>query len=162
MPRPEEAQPALTKLTDSRLAILRPEEDVRDRSVVDRDGERIGTVDALFVDEQERKVRFLDVGSGGFLGIGEQHFLVPVDAITAVSDEAVLVDLTRDRVREVPVYDPELAEQPDLPEIYGWYGYAPFWTPGYAYPLWTAPPPGGTSGVRPPEGERAGQGNRPE
>ncbi len=35
----------------------------------------------IYVDTGERKVRFLDAGAGGFLGIGEKHFMIPVEAV---------------------------------------------------------------------------------
>lgn len=140
MPNDETPRHALTRLSDSDLTILDPAEDVRDRAVLDRDGEQIGTVDALFVDTEEGRVRFLDVGSGGFLGIGEQHVLLPVDAVTSVTDSAVRVDLARSRVAEAPGYDPDLGALPDTDSLYGWYGYSPYWATGYAYPMWAAPP----------------------
>jgi hypothetical protein len=42
------------------------------------------SVEDLYIDRQEREVRFLEVGAGGFLGIGEGRFLVPVEAVTKV------------------------------------------------------------------------------
>jgi hypothetical protein len=32
-------------------------------------------------------VRFLHVGAEGFLGIGEKHFLIPVEAMSGISHE---------------------------------------------------------------------------
>src|SRR5919107_5088323 len=53
-----------------------------DHYVYDRDGEKLGTVKDLYLDEEDGEVRFLDVGAGGFLGIGEKHFMVPMEAVT--------------------------------------------------------------------------------
>jgi sporulation protein YlmC with PRC-barrel domain len=52
-------------------------EDVRGRKVMDRQGEEIGKVDDLMVDEREFKVRFLEVASGGVLGLGATKVLIP-------------------------------------------------------------------------------------
>jgi len=125
----------LVKLGDTDLTVADPREDVRGRAVVDRHGEEIGTVDALMLDERENKVRFLRVGTGGFLGIGGRRFLIPVDAVSRVDDERVHVDQTRERIVGAPAYDPDLTYDQDYyGGLYGYYGYAPYWGPGYVYP----------------------------
>lgn len=122
-PRPE-----LVRLGDTDFTLASRSEDIRGREVLDKDGNEIGTIDALMVDEVEREVRFLHVSAGGFLGIGDATFLIPVDAITQVHDDHVHVDQTRDRIVEGPRYDPALAEHPDYWEnSYQYYGIAPFW-----------------------------------
>lgn len=128
-------QATLVRLGDTNLTVADPAEDIRGRKVRDRHGEEIGDVDSLLLDEREAKVRFLEVGAGGFLGIGEKKFLVPVDAITRVDSEHVHIDQTREHVIGAPEYDPELIEVDDYyNDVYGYYGYAPFWGPGYVYP----------------------------
>lgn len=123
------------QLSDTQQTVADPAADVRGRKVVDSDGEEIGTVEDLLIDDQENKVRFMRVGEGGFLGLGRQHFLVPVDAISSVEPERVHIDRDRIRLADVPVYDPELADDPDYyANLYGWWGYAPYWGAGYAYP----------------------------
>jgi sporulation protein YlmC with PRC-barrel domain len=125
----------LMRLADRGLTVADPAEDVRGRGVVDRDGEEIGEVRALLVDGREEKVLFLEVESGGFLGVGRETRLLPVDAVTRVEEHAVHVDQTREAVHGSPPYDPELREAgPYLSEVYGYYGYAPFWTAGHPRP----------------------------
>lgn len=125
----------LVALSESDRTLESPLEDIRGRSVVDRSGDEIGTVDDLMLDEEEGKVRFLKVGAGGFLGLGERHFLIPVDAVTRVDDDRVTVDQTRDHIAGAPVYDPETVEVDTYwHDLYDYYGVAPYWAPGYAYP----------------------------
>ncbi|MGI8485269.1 MAG: PRC-barrel domain-containing protein, partial [Thermomicrobiales bacterium] len=83
---------SLVKLGDTDLTVANPAEDIRGRKVVDKNGDDIGDVDALMIDTDEAKVRFIQIGAGGFLGIGEKHFLIPVDAITSINDDTVHVD----------------------------------------------------------------------
>lgn len=127
----------LTKLRDSNLMLDDRTEDIRDRKVIDEEGDEIGTVSALFVDEDESKVRFLEVSAGGFLGLGKRAFLIPVDVVTRLTAEAVHVNQSRDRVIDAPSFDPVLNERP-APELYapyyGYYGISPYWAPGYRYP----------------------------
>jgi sporulation protein YlmC with PRC-barrel domain len=127
----------LTRLGDSELTVANEAEDVRGRKVIDKNGDETGSVDSLLIDEPERKVRFLEVGSGGFLGIGKKQVLVPVDAVTRIADERVYIDRDREQVAASPVYDPELTPEHDqsyYEGVYVHYGYLPYWGAGYRYP----------------------------
>lgn len=127
----------LVKLGDTGRTVADPAEDIRGRDVIDRDGRDIGKVDALMIDEDEGKVRFLQVKGGGFLGIGDQTVLIPVDAITRIDEDRVHVDHTREHVAGGPTYDPDLAEEPAYWEdASSYYGYGPYWGAGYAYPAY--------------------------
>jgi hypothetical protein len=64
--------------------------------VVDRDSEDIGQVDGLLVDEAARRVQFLQVGSGRFLGLGNEARLSPTHAITTVGQAALRVGTKRE------------------------------------------------------------------
>jgi sporulation protein YlmC with PRC-barrel domain len=129
------ASVALVRLADTDLTLADAADDVRGRTVVDRGGEEIGEVDDLVIDEAERRVRLLQVASGGFLGLGKQKVLVPVDAVTSVDDEVVHVDTDRDHVASGPVYDPDLVLRQDtVAGLYDHYGVLPYWNAGYRAP----------------------------
>jgi sporulation protein YlmC with PRC-barrel domain len=131
----------LVKIGDSSLTVANPAEDLRGFKVVDLDGEEIGKVDDLLIDEIERRVRMLQIAHGGFLGIGESHYLVPVDAVKRVDADKVHIDRSRQSMSDVPGYSPELAEKPDYyPGIYTWWGYGPYWAPGYVPPAFPIGP----------------------
>lgn len=147
----------LVKLGDTDLTVGDPSEDIRGRKVLDKSGEEIGHVDGLMLDEDEAKVRFMNVAAGGFLGIGEKTFLIPIDAIAKIDEDHVHVDQTREHIVEGPEYDPALVKDQGIWEqSYGHYGYAPFWGMGYAYPAYPyygAGAPGGPGrGGRPVRG----------
>lgn len=126
---------SLVPLSETDRTVADVDADVRDYDVVASDGEKVGTVDDLIVDGDEVKVRFLRVASGGFLGIGTEHFLVPVDVITSTADDRVRIDRDRARLADVPAYDPALTREPNYYEdLYGWWGAAPYWGAGYVYP----------------------------
>lgn len=125
---------ALRPLSETDTVLANFEDDIRDRTVLDASGEEIGNVDDVLIDNSEQRVRFLRVESGGFLGIGATTFLIPVDAITQVDDDAIHIDRTRNIVADAPVYDPELVDQTYLDQVYNYYGYTPYWGPGYVYP----------------------------
>jgi sporulation protein YlmC with PRC-barrel domain len=124
----------LVRLTDTDLTPAHSGDDVRGKTVVDRSDNEIGEVDDLVIDAEKRRVRLLQVGSGGFLGIGKQKVLVPVDAVTAV-DDVVHVDTDREHVASGPVYDPDLVLQQDtVAGLYDYYGMLPYWSAGYRTP----------------------------
>ncbi len=125
----------LHRLKDSDLQLTDPKADIRGHKVKDVAGEEIGKVDELLVDEEEQKVRFLEVASGGLLGLGETKFLIPVEAVARITEAEVDINQTRAKVAGAPRYDPDLRERQHLSEVYGYYGYGtPYWGMGYVYP----------------------------
>ncbi len=122
-------QSSLVKLGDSNFVLENRAQDIRGLDVYDRDGKEIGSVEGLYVDSEEREVRFLDVGAGGFLGIGEKHFLIPLEAITDIDGEGVTIDQGREKVTDSPALPTNVVPAADYQrEIYDYYGYK--------YPAW--------------------------
>jgi sporulation protein YlmC with PRC-barrel domain len=125
----------LVRLDDTDLTIADPNEDIRGYKVADQHGDELGKVDGLLIDAAERKVRFMEVAAGGFLGIGEKTFLLPVDTVTGIADDRVTIDRSREHVTGAPAYDPGVTQKASFwEETYGYYGYTPYWSAGYAYP----------------------------
>lgn len=132
----------LEPLSQSSLTVGIEAEDIRGRAVYDRHDDEVRTVTDLIIDRGESKVRFIQLGAGGFLGIGEDTFLIPVDAITGIDAEGVHIDKTREHVAGGPTYQPDLvAKAGCYGDVYAYYGYAPYWGAGYAYPAYPYLPP---------------------
>ncbi len=109
--------------------------DVRGRQVNDKNGYGIGKVADLLVDDLE-KVRFLLVEHGGFMGFGAAKSLIPVDAVTKITEYDVFIDQSRERVAAAPGYDPALVDdRPYHQGLYDHYGHKPYWGAGYAHPF---------------------------
>ena len=126
---------AIVKLSDTDFRLADPAQDIRGRKVIDCDGKDAGHIDELLIDDVEKKVRFARVASGGVLGIGAQRFLIPVELITRVTADTVYIARSCEHLADAPVYDPQVTlDDQRLSTIYGYYGLAPFWAPGYAYP----------------------------
>lgn len=122
----------LSKLSETGRTVAATDDDVRGRKVKDKDGNNIGKVDDLLIDDREGRVRFLLVEHGGFLGIGETKSFVPVEAITQITDDEVQINHSGEHVARAPRYDPDLVEDVILDrayhgDIYNYYGYAPYW-----------------------------------
>jgi sporulation protein YlmC with PRC-barrel domain len=118
-------QHQLVKLSDSDFRLEAPEQDVRGLDVYDRDGREIGSVNDLYVDTEERKIRFLGVGAGGVLGIGEKHLMIPVEAVADVGEDGLTIEHGSEKVAESPPFDTDVAPPTAAyqREIYEYYGY---------------------------------------
>lgn len=120
-----EQLPRLSRLGDNDRTIASSDEDIRGRMVKDKDGLDVGKVEGLLIDDVEKKVRFMEVGSGGFLGLGERKSLIPVDAITSMTADEVRISHTREHVAGAPSYDPDIVKDDShyFLSLYPYYGY---------------------------------------
>jgi sporulation protein YlmC with PRC-barrel domain len=58
-----------------------PQHEMRQKSVLDSEGSMVGTVDNLYVEEESRQLRFVDILTSDFLGLERKHHLVPIEAV---------------------------------------------------------------------------------
>jgi sporulation protein YlmC with PRC-barrel domain len=117
MTHPTRAGIGLVRLGDSDFVSANPEDDVRGKDVYDAVGQHMGSVEDLYIERKEREVRFLEVGAGGFLGIGEKRFLVPVEAVTQVTEDRVTIEPERTQKVEGPApFDTKVAPPPPAAE----------------------------------------------
>lgn len=84
--------------------------DVRGRQVKDKNGDDIGKVADLLIDDREHTVRFLLVEHGGFLGFGATESVIPVDAITEITEDDVSMDQSGEHIAAAPGYTPDLVD----------------------------------------------------
>ena len=84
----------------------------------------IGYVRDLLIDVVDWKVRFLHATAGWRLGVGDRHFLLPIEAVERVSEAFVTIEQSREKVQGAPELNPNILLQPDLRRgIYEYYGY---------------------------------------
>ena len=112
----------------------RPDHDLRGRSVLDPNDHDIGVVANLYVDEDERHLRFIDVVPESWLGRERKghHHLVPVEALIPPAESerrdfygSVELQVDRETVESSPTLPPSLdAPDEDLQEaIHRHYGF---------------------------------------
>ena len=112
----------------------RPDHDLRGRSVLDHRDHNIGYVANLFVDEDERHLRFIDVVPQDWLGRERKHHhhLVPIEALIPPAESqrrdfygAVGLQIDKETVESSPTLPPSAdAPNPELQEtILRHYGY---------------------------------------
>jgi hypothetical protein len=86
-----------------------PQRDLRQRGVFDPAGNLIGHVANVYVDD-DRKFRFVDIAMGGFMGLGKEHHLVPVEAVAEAEPGFITLKVDRRTVRSAPALgDPHAA-----------------------------------------------------
>ncbi len=122
----------MMRLSDSEQILADPQQDIRGRTVVDREGKEIGKVDDLLIDTQQKRVRLIRVEHGGLFGVGSTPLFIPVETVERITDEVVGIDRSRGEVAEAPQYDPELIDgERYMGDLYRHYGQSPYWAPGH-------------------------------
>lgn len=125
---------ALVRLSDSSLELGRDADDIRGKVVFDEAGYEMGRVEDLVTDDGCRRVYFMILRASGFIPEGMQ-LLIPVDTIRMRERDHVYVDQDHEHVAAGPEYDPALLSDPGYQAgVYGWYGFVPYWHPGFASP----------------------------
>jgi sporulation protein YlmC with PRC-barrel domain len=119
----------LDPLTSSGMELDDPSHDLREREVVDRDGESVGTVADMLIDPTLRVARLLVVESGGgLLGMGRKQYLVPLEAVEADGSQ-VRMDRSKDEITDQPEYHAADGDEEELQyvQVYAAYGIRPYW-----------------------------------
>ena len=96
----------LVKLDDFEGELEEQWQDARGLKILDKHGEEVGTLEDLYIYEDAQAVHLLKVE------IDEGHYLIPVDAVTSVDEEAVEVEQGKDTITASPEHDSE-----DVPDI---------------------------------------------
>jgi sporulation protein YlmC with PRC-barrel domain len=118
MAQGNDENPNLIKLDDFEGELEEYWEDIRGHKVLDKNGDEIGTVEDLYIYEDASAVHILKVA------VDERHFLIPIDAVTNVSDEGVEVEQPKDTIVGSLEFDSE--DVPDLETsraVYQHFGY---------------------------------------
>jgi hypothetical protein len=77
--------------------------------VLDAGGGIVGTVANLYVDEQSRQLRFVDVATSSMLGLYRKHPLVPVEAVGEEGPGSITLVVDQEAVESAPPFpDPEV------------------------------------------------------
>jgi hypothetical protein len=90
------------------------------RRLLDVSGRPIGTVRNVLRDSGDR-ILLMEVTASGRLGLRSLRLLVPGELISDVTEEAIQVALSRERLRDAPAL-PARKPGPCLDEVYSYYG----------------------------------------
>jgi hypothetical protein len=91
-----------------------PQRELRQRGVFDSGGDLIGYVVNVYVDD-DGNYRLVAVATGGFMGLGTKHRLVPVEAIAEGEPGSITLTVDRRTIESAPTLgDPHAAPDEGL------------------------------------------------
>ena len=92
-----------------------PYRELRQKRVLDSDYRSIGQVENLYVDEDSRQLRFVEVTTSELMGLRTKHHLVPVEAIVSEDAGSITLALDQQAVESAPAYaNPHAGPDEDL------------------------------------------------
>ena len=111
-----------------------------DNKVVNTEGEQLGNIKDLMIDLDDTQIAYAVLSFGGFLGLGDKLFAIPLEALTfgsrSTEDHTVILDVDKEVLKNAPGFDkdhwPDNAQYEAgwLLDIYEYYGYSPYRIPG--------------------------------
>jgi hypothetical protein len=117
--------PDLSARTGARLVSA---DRVQGTAVFNRDGERLGTIDKVFIDKVSGQAEFASMAFGGVLGVGAKHHPLPWTVLVYdPAQEGFVVDLDKKILDESPSYDDDRLSGSDVSwaqEVRGHFGIA--------------------------------------
>lgn len=92
--------------------------------------QNIGEIQDLMINLETGNVEYAVLSFGGFLGIGDKYFAVPVEALEfSTSDREITLDVDKETLKNAPGFDknnwPQEASVEFVQSMYDHYGYEP-------------------------------------
>jgi len=98
--------------------------------VVNLAGDDLGKITDFMIDTDSGEIVYAVLSFGGFLGMGDKLFAIPVEAMRLdTENERFMIDLDKERLEHAPGFDknhwPRTADHSFEQEVYTYYGVAP-------------------------------------
>jgi sporulation protein YlmC with PRC-barrel domain len=95
--------------------------------VVNRKGEKLGKIEDLVIHPKGFCVEYAVLSFGGFLGMGDKRFAVPLEALKLSPEERkFILDMDKERLKTAPGFDkdklPDISDRAFGTAVYGFYG----------------------------------------
>jgi sporulation protein YlmC with PRC-barrel domain len=111
--QPDLNDPNLARVSDStQVGISNPPwQELKERKVLDVGGEEVGELIDLYIDVSWKKVRYLVVKSGGWIGnLGAKYHTIPIEQVVEYDEDRIVVDRSREQAEGVGEFDPEVLQ----------------------------------------------------
>ncbi|HEV3279466.1 MAG TPA: PRC-barrel domain-containing protein [Terriglobia bacterium] len=100
--------------------------------VVNLQGEDLGKIEDLMIDLERGRIAYAVLSFGGFLGMGDKLFAIPWDAFTVdTAQKRLVLNADKELLKKAPGFDknnwPDMTNSAWGAELYGYYGYRPYW-----------------------------------
>ena len=103
--------------------------------VFNTEGEALGHIKDLVVDLDDAQIAYAVLSFGGFVGLGDKLFAIPLEALSFdTQGHRVVLDVDQEVLKNAPGFDkdkwPDAAQYEAgwLLDIYEYYGYSPYWS----------------------------------
>ena len=100
--------------------------------VVNRQGEDLGKIEDFMLDPEQGRVGYAVLSFGGFLGMGDKLFAVPMQALKlSREDKRFILDVDKERLKNAPGFDrnnwPDVSDRSFGTSVYSYYNTKPYW-----------------------------------
>lgn len=92
-------------------------------------GENIGNIQDLMIDLETGQILYAVLSFGGFLGMGDDYFALPLEALifSEKEEELIKIDIDKETLKDAPGFDkdnwPLQPTDEFLHSVYDYYGY---------------------------------------
>lgn len=95
-------------------------------------GEDLGEIKDLMIDLASGRVSYAVLSFGGFLGMGDKLFAIPMDALVLDSEEkCFLLSVDKEMLKDAPGFDkdnwPDMSDRQWGQNIHQFYNHKPYW-----------------------------------
>ncbi|MDX1520285.1 MAG: PRC-barrel domain-containing protein [Anaerolineae bacterium] len=95
-------------------------------------GEHLGHIEDLMVDLNNGRISYAVLSFGGFLGMGDKLFAIPMEALTLdAENKEFILNVSEEKLENAPGFDkdnwPDMADRQFATDIYNYYEFKPYW-----------------------------------
>jgi sporulation protein YlmC with PRC-barrel domain len=100
--------------------------------VVNLKGEDLGKIEDFMLDPEQGRVGYAVLSFGGFLGMGDKLFAVPMQALKlSREDKNFILDVDKEKLKNAPGFDknhwPDMSDRSFGTTVYSYYNTKPYW-----------------------------------
>ncbi len=123
-----------TNITSQHVLRIQKASDLIGKPVVNPQGENLGEVQDLAIDpDHDSHVAYAVLSFGGFLGMGEKWFAIPMSSLTLPADaKHFVLAVEKDRLKTAASFDkerwPKMGDLAWATDVHKFYGQRPYWT----------------------------------
>lgn len=101
------------------------------REVENAQGDDLGEIEDLVLDESQGTIAYAVLEFGGFLGMGDRLFAIPFTALRKGEDDKFILDVSKETLKNAPGFDkdnwPDAADRTWGADIHRFYNQKPYW-----------------------------------
>jgi sporulation protein YlmC with PRC-barrel domain len=100
------------------------------------EGEDLGKIEEFMIDLDTGCIAYAVLSFGGFLGLGDKLFAIPIQALALDEDNKQFVlNVSKDKLKNASGFDknnwPDMADRTWGASVHEYYGYEPYWKSRY-------------------------------